>query len=98
MSCAPIMHLYKRIAVKITALIKRGGGKRPCEARQPPCKAAGKVPIPAVIPRDEGILQCSQTPEMQGFFVTPRNVNLLYQSSKHYYDESWKRITNTQQR
>lgn len=79
MSCVPITHLYKRITVEITALIKRGGGKRPCEARQPPCKVAGKVPIPAVIPRDEGNLRCSQTPEMQGFFVTLGNVYFISQ-------------------
>ena len=35
------------VSFVLVALIKRGGGKRPDEARQPACSNAGRVPIPA---------------------------------------------------
>ena len=35
------------VSFVLVALIKRGGGKRPDEARQPTCPTAGRVPIPA---------------------------------------------------
>src|SRR5205807_4503964 len=53
-TCGPLVYLltnkkhpYNFIYAVISALIQRGGGKRPYEAPQPSCKVAGKVPIPA---------------------------------------------------
>ena len=38
---------YEYIAAEISALISKGGGKRPDETRQPTCNVAGRVQIPA---------------------------------------------------
>jgi hypothetical protein len=38
---------YNVTYTAISALIKRGGGKRPDETRQPTCNVAGRVPNPA---------------------------------------------------
>ena len=38
---------YEYIEAEISALISKGGGKRPDETRQPTCNVAGRVQIPA---------------------------------------------------
>jgi hypothetical protein len=52
------------------ALIKRGGGKRPDEARQPACSKTGRVPIPAdyAFRKMRGLSKNAQPLEMQGLF------------------------------
>ena len=60
---------YNLTYAAISALIKRGGGKRPDETRQPTCNVAGRVPIPAEQSARWGEKQRSYTPEMQGFFI-----------------------------
>lgn len=55
--------------MSVITLIKRGGGKRPDEARQPAVHT-GRVPIPAVhaMPQDEGTVQNVQ-PLPRGVFL-----------------------------
>jgi hypothetical protein len=55
--------------MSVITLIKRGGGKRPDEARQPAVQT-GRVPIPAVhaMPQDEGTVQDVQ-PLQRGVFL-----------------------------
>ncbi len=55
--------------MSVITLIKRGGGKRPDEARQPAVQT-GRVPIPAVhaMPQDEGTVQNVQ-PLQKGVFL-----------------------------
>jgi hypothetical protein len=57
--------------MSVITLIKRGGGKRPDEARQP-AVLTGRVPIPAVhaMPQDEGIVQNVQPLRKRGFFMS----------------------------
>src|SRR5437764_6252961 len=66
----PCLHPQNRIKTHEIALIKRGGGKRPDEARQPACpnrKGANSGGL--CVPRDEGIEHECPTPEDAGAFL-----------------------------
>ena len=64
------MHLDKCIPVEILLSSREVEGNGPVKPGNPPATLRGRCQFRRVIPRDEGNLRCSQTPEMQGFFVT----------------------------
>ena len=74
---------WKTEYMSVITLIKRGGGKRPDEARQPAVMTE-RVPIPAVhiMPQDEGTVRDVQPLLTRGFFVLEKSPILLFASSR----------------
>ena len=59
-----------RIRCVLEALIKRGGGKRPDEARQPACIVRKGANSGGIFRKMRGICNKAKTPAYRGFFVS----------------------------